>query len=133
MMSKTEASNSTVTDFALSEVCPIRDVLDRLGDRWSLLVLRELMSGTQRFSALRRLIPDISPRMLAQTVRQLERDGLVSRTAFATIPPRVDYAMTDLGRSFVASLQPLLAWVDRHHDDIRAARRAYVPPNYDGA
>lgn len=123
-----EVSNPEVTVWKLSEVCPIRDVLDRLGDRWSLLVLRELMAGTQRFSALRRLIPDISPRMLAQTVRQLERDGLVSRTAFATIPPRVDYAMTDLGRSFMQSLQPLLEWVGLHHEDVRAARRAYVPP-----
>jgi DNA-binding HxlR family transcriptional regulator len=81
----------------LVENCPIRDVLDRLGDRWTVLVLHELSAGTLRFSEIRKRIADISPRMLAQTLRHLEQDGLVSREVFPTVPPRVDYALTSLG------------------------------------
>jgi DNA-binding HxlR family transcriptional regulator len=109
--------------------CPVRDVLDRLGDRWSLLVLRELeLGGTVRFSVLRRSIDDISQRMLAQTLRRLEHDGLVSRTVYPSIPPRVDYALTPLGTSFLVPLGGLVAWAERNHEAVRAARKAYVPP-----
>lgn len=109
--------------------CPVRDVLDRLGDRWSLLVLRELeLGGTVRFSVLRKRIDDISQRMLAQTLRRLEHDGLVSRTVYPSIPPRVDYALTPLGTSFLVPLSGLVAWAERNHEAVRAARQAYVPP-----
>lgn len=110
------------------ERCPIRDVLDRIGDQWSVLVLYELDGGTRRFSALKLAIADISSRMLAQTLRRLEQDGLVSRLAHATIPPRVDYTLTPLGRSFLKPLTSMVRWADRHHADVREARRAYVPP-----
>src|SRR5574343_1888355 len=90
---------------SLVERCPIRDVLDRLSDRWTVLVLYELEKGLLRFSEFKKRIPDISPRMLAQTLRNLERDGLVSRTVYATVPPKVEYAMTDMGLSFFASIQ----------------------------
>src|SRR3954464_4500190 len=90
-----------------TEECPIRDVLDRIGDRWSVLILRTLEGGTMRFTVLRRAIPDISQRMLAQTLRRLETDGLISRTVYPTIPPRVDYALTPLGLSFMAPLDGL--------------------------
>ncbi|CAN5489842.1 helix-turn-helix domain-containing protein [soil metagenome] len=117
------------TDLAPGEQCPVRDVLDRLGDRWSVLILSELAPGEAvRFSELRRAIGDISPRMLSQTLRTLETDGLVKRTVFASVPPRVDYAMTALGDSFFEHLGPLIRWADRHHDQVRAARAAYVPP-----
>lgn len=115
------------------EPCPIRDVLDRIGDRWSLLVLHELMPGTKRFTVLKRDIGDISQRMLAQTLRRLEQDGLVSRTVHPVVPPRVDYALTPLGRSLLEPIQALVAWAKTHHDEIQAARAAYVPPPAPGA
>jgi len=112
-----------------SEGCPIRDVLDRIGDRWSILVLFTLdEAGTLRFSALKAEIGDISQRMLAQTVRRLEQDGLVSRTAYPTIPPRVDYALTPLGESFLKPMHALLAWAEQHHGAVREARKSYVAP-----
>lgn len=110
------------------EPCPIRDILDRIGDRWSLLVLSSLTDGARRFTELRRDIGDISQRMLAQTVRRLEQDGFLSRTVTPSVPQRVDYALTPLGRSFLEPLDALIDWADAHHDDIRAARAAYVPP-----
>ena len=112
-----------------AEACPIRDVLDRMGDRWSMLVLLMLQEGgTLRFSALKSRIEDISQRMLAQTLRRLEQDGLVSRAVYPTSPPRVDYALTPLGASFMQPMATLVAWADAHHDEVRAARKAYVPP-----
>jgi DNA-binding HxlR family transcriptional regulator len=111
-----------------AEKCPIRDVLDRIGDRWSLLLLLTLAPGTRRFTALKREIGDISQRMLAQTLRRLEQDGFVSRAVHPTVPPRVDYTLTPLGRSFLVPMKALIAWADENHDNVRAARRAYVPP-----
>jgi DNA-binding HxlR family transcriptional regulator len=112
-----------------TERCPIRDVLDRLGDRWSLLVLVVLHEqGSLRFSVLKREIGDISPRMLSQTLRRLEQDGMVSRTAYATVPPRVDYALTPLGVSFLQPMRQLLDWAQTHQTQVQAARQAYVPP-----
>ncbi|MFC3852126.1 winged helix-turn-helix transcriptional regulator [Salinispirillum marinum] len=113
---------------ALNRNCPIRDVLDRLGDRWTVLVLMTLGEQTLRFSALRREIEDISPRMLAQTLRHLEKDGLVSRQVYPTVPPRVEYRMTPLGHSFFDPLQHLIQWADEHHEQVRQAREAYVAP-----
>ena len=110
------------TKAELQQLCPIRDVLDRIGDRWSVLVLMELQGGTRRFSVLKRAIPDISQRMLAQTLRHLEADGLVTRTVYPTIPPRVDYALTDLGRSLLVPLDGLVAWAEAHHATIKQAR-----------
>jgi DNA-binding HxlR family transcriptional regulator len=114
-------------DLAVDEPCPIRDVLDRIGDRWSLLVLQNLATGTLRFTALRRSIGDISQRMLAQTLRRLEQDGLISRKVYPTTPPRVDYALTPLGQSLLQPIDALVDWAQTHHPAIRAARRAYVP------
>jgi DNA-binding HxlR family transcriptional regulator len=109
--------------------CPIRDVLERLGDRWSMLVLFVLQEhGSQRFSVLKREICDISQRMLSQTLRRLEQDGLVSRTAHATVPPRVDYELTPLGHSFLQPMRGLLDWAQNNHEQVRAARQVYLPP-----
>lgn len=113
----------------LAEKCPIRGVLDRLGDRWTVLVLIELGDGdTLRFTELKRRIEDISPRMLAQTLRHLEEDGLVRRTVHATVPPKVEYTLTPLGASFFERVQGLIAWADEHQPAVRAARAAYVAP-----
>jgi DNA-binding HxlR family transcriptional regulator len=105
--------------------CPVRDVLDRLGDAWSLLVLLKLREEPTRFNALKRSIGDISQRMLAVTLRHLERDGLVSRKVFPTNPPQVEYALTALGRSLVEPVDTLAGWASANHDAIRQARRSY--------
>jgi DNA-binding HxlR family transcriptional regulator len=108
--------------------CPIRDVLNRIGDRWSLLVLHELERGTLRFGELKKRIPDISQRMLAQTLRHLEQDGLVSREVFPSVPPRVEYTLTPLGVTLLDRMQGLFEWAVENHGAIRAARSAYVAP-----
>lgn len=95
------------------------------GDKWSLLVLSELMQGSQRFSELLQGVPDISQRMLTQTLRKHERGGLISRKVTPTSPPRVDYALTDLGRSLVVLLVPISDWASEHLAEIEAARDAY--------
>lgn len=108
--------------------CPVRDVLDVIGDRWSLLALTTLSSGTLRFTQLKRAIGDISQRMLAQTLRTLERDGYLSRKVYPTIPPKVEYTLTPLGRSLLGRLEPLIEWASANHSRVRKARKAYVPP-----
>jgi DNA-binding HxlR family transcriptional regulator len=108
--------------------CPVRDVLDFIGDRWSLLTLFSLSRGTLRFTELKRTIGDISQRMLAQTLRALERDGYISRTAYPTVPPKVEYSLTPMGTSLLAVIEPLVKWADRHHEQINRAREAYIPP-----
>lgn len=105
--------------------CPVRDVLDRVGDKWSTLVLVTLSGGPHRFSAALRAVPDISKRMLTQTLRDLERDGMVARTVFPTKPPSVEYRLTPLGETILEPLTALVRWADRHHAEIRAARQSY--------
>lgn len=114
------------SDHALE--CPIRDVLDRIGDRWSLLILATLSGGTMRFTVLKRAVGDISQRMLAQTLRILEQDGLITRKVYPSIPPKVEYTLTALGESLLERLMPLFHWANEHHGEINAARAAYVPP-----
>jgi DNA-binding HxlR family transcriptional regulator len=112
-----------------AEACPIRDVLDRIGDRWSMLILWTLAeAGTLRFSALKARIEDISQRMLAQTLRRLEQDGLLSRTVYPTNPPRVEYALTPLGKSLLDPVRELVRWARQNHRRVIDARRNYVPP-----
>jgi DNA-binding HxlR family transcriptional regulator len=108
-----------------TQTCAVRDVLDRLGDKWSLLVVELLGAGTQRFTELSRDVDGISQRMLTLTLRRLERDGLVHRTVHPVVPPRVDYELTSLGRSLLDAIAPLVAWARRHRDDIAAARADY--------
>ncbi|GAE86054.1 winged helix-turn-helix transcriptional regulator [Bacteroides reticulotermitis] len=91
--------------------CPIRDVLSRLGDKWSMLVLVTLhTNGTMRFSDIHRAIEDISQRMLTVTLRTLEADGLVERKVYAEVPPRVEYCLTDTGLSLIPHIQGLVDW-----------------------
>lgn len=111
------------------DLCPIRDVLDRIGDRWSMLLLCTLaQDGTLRFSALKARVQDISQRMLAQTLRRLEQDGLLSRTVYPTNPPRVEYALTPLGKSLLEPVTELVKWARHNHRRVLEARRTYVPP-----
>jgi DNA-binding HxlR family transcriptional regulator len=105
--------------------CPIRDVLDRVGDAWSVLTILELAKGPCRFNALRRVIEGISQRMLSVTLRQLERDGLVMRTVLPTAPPQVEYALTDRGQSLFRAIGALNEWAVENQPGIRASRRLY--------
>lgn len=105
--------------------CPVRDVLDRIGDKWSVLILMLLAREPKRFSALNKTVGDISKRMLTQTLRSLQRDGLVERTVYPTTPPMVDYRLTDLGLSVLEPLAGLTVWADQRHEDIRKARDAF--------
>jgi DNA-binding HxlR family transcriptional regulator len=105
--------------------CPVRDVLDSVGGKWTSLMMLALADGPQRFSQLRRFIPDISQRMLTQTLRDLQRDGYLTRTVYPTQPPSVEYALTELGFSFLALLRSLVQWSSQNHHAIRAARTVY--------
>ena len=105
--------------------CAVREVLDRIGDKWSVLVLHLLGTGKKRFSELRREIDGISQRMLTVTLRGLERDGLVSRTVFPVVPPRVDYELTEMGRSLSETMGALVDWAERHRPAIDTARVRY--------
>jgi DNA-binding HxlR family transcriptional regulator len=105
--------------------CPVRDVLDSVGGKWTSLMILGLADGPRRFSELRRFIPDISQRMLTQTLRDLQRDGYLTRTVYPTQPPSVEYRLTPLGQSFLALLRTLVQWSTENHTAIRAARTAY--------
>ena len=109
----------------VAEDCPAREVLDRVGDKWSVLVIVLLGQRTHRFNELHRAVEGISQRMLTLSLRGLQRDGLVSRTVYATVPARVDYELTDLGRTLLAPLAALYDWANTHRDDIQAARERH--------
>ncbi|WP_233559170.1 winged helix-turn-helix transcriptional regulator, partial [Micromonospora radicis] len=105
--------------------CGSRQVLDRIGDRWSVLVVLTLADGTRRYGELAQRIDGVSQKMLTQTLRGLERDGLVTRTVHATVPPRVDYALTDLARTLLPLLAGLESWATTHLPEVEAARTRY--------
>ena len=108
-----------------TQTCELRDLLDRLADKWSLLVVEMLGHGSRRFTELRRQIDGISQRMLTLTLRHLERDGLVIRTVHPVVPPRVDYELTPLGASLLDAVEPLVAWTRGHRGEIAVARSTY--------
>ena len=104
----------------------VRETLDRIGDKWSVLVIGVLAaSGPLRFIALHQRVPGISQRMLTLTLRHLERDGLLTRTAYAEVPPRVEYQLTPLGDSLRAVVTALAQWATDHDDEIKTARHAF--------
>src|ERR1700761_4924263 len=105
--------------------CVGRAVLDHLASRWGSLVLRQLTRGERRYSELRAAIGGISEKMLAQTLRELERDGLISRTSYPVVPPHVVYALTPLGHECASHIGTLLRWIETHVSDLAGARRAY--------
>jgi DNA-binding HxlR family transcriptional regulator len=102
----------------------IRHVLDRVGDKWSVLVVGTLEAGPRRYSELAWAIPGISQRMLTLTLQRLAQDGIVSRTSYPEVPPRVEYELTPLGRSLLKVVLDLAAWAVDHHDEIRRNRAA---------
>ena len=103
----------------------VNSVLARVGDKWSVLIIMLLGDGKLRFSEIKRMVGGISQRMLTLTLRGLERDGLVKRTIFPTIPPRVDYELTELGRSLRCAVVPLGNWAHEHVADIHGARETF--------
>lgn len=102
--------------------CSVRDVLDRIGDKWTTLILIVLAGGPRRFSEIHRIVPDISKRMLTQSLRVLERDGLATRHVFPTKPPSVEYRLSPLGVSVLSPLADLIDWAESNHAAIREAR-----------
>lgn len=111
------------------ESCPVRGVLDRIGDKWSTLMVLTLALRPHRFGELKRAIPDISQRMLTQTLRDLQRDGYVARKVFPTTPPAVEYSLTELGQSLMTPLSALVDWAVRTRDSVDAARAAFDREN----
>ncbi|WP_328610286.1 helix-turn-helix transcriptional regulator [Amycolatopsis sp. NBC_00345] len=102
-----------------------RETLDRIGDKWSVLAIGILSHGPLRFGALQQRVPGVSQRMLTLTLRHLERDGVVSRTVYAEVPPRVEYQLTPLGQSLRTIVHALAQWVTDHHEEIESARHRY--------
>ncbi len=113
--------------------CPVRDVLAHIGSKWSTLIVTTLGQRPHRFGELRRALDDISQRMLTQTLRDLQRDGLVSRHVYPTQPPSVEYRLTELGRSLLVPVSALIAWAECNHPNIRAARAAFDTGSADAA
>jgi DNA-binding HxlR family transcriptional regulator len=105
--------------------CASRTVLDRIGDKWSTLVVLTLLAGPLRFSHLRTQIGGVAPKVLTETLRRLERDGLVTRTAYPEIPPRVEYELTPLGRSLEEPVRAIATWAEHNVPRIERARAAY--------
>jgi DNA-binding HxlR family transcriptional regulator len=103
----------------------VNSVLARVGDKWSVLIITLLGNGKQRFNEIKRMVDGISQRMLTLTLRGLERDGLVKRTIYPTIPPRVEYELTELGRSLRCAVVPLGKWATEHVGDIHTARETF--------
>jgi DNA-binding HxlR family transcriptional regulator len=105
--------------------CPTRVVLDRIGDKWTVLVVTQLKAGPMRFSELRDGIGGVAPKVLTQTLRRLERDGILTRTIYPQVPPRVEYELTALGRSLIAPIDAVSEWAETHVGQITAARERF--------
>jgi len=105
--------------------CPVRNVLDRISGKWHTLLISALVDGPLRFGELKRALPDISQRMLTQSLRDLQRDGLIARRVYPTLPPSVDYRLTDLGRSLTEPLGALIRWAEAQAEAIAAARQDF--------
>jgi DNA-binding HxlR family transcriptional regulator len=109
----------------MAAACPTRQVVNRIGDRWSLLVLYALSRGTRRFSELRAEVDGVSQKMLTQTLRGLERDGLVDREVYPVVPPKVEYSLTVLGAGLATEIAAIRGWAYEHMDEIEAARAEF--------
>ncbi|MDX1995293.1 MAG: helix-turn-helix domain-containing protein [bacterium] len=110
---------------AYSSDCPVRQALDRLGGKWTTLIIGMLEDGPKRFSELRRGIHGISQKMLTQTLRSLERDGLIKRTLYPEVPPRVEYELTPLGETLCEPIAAIIRWTEAHIDEVTAAQVRY--------
>ncbi|MFJ6540218.1 winged helix-turn-helix transcriptional regulator [Streptomyces sp. NPDC091385] len=118
-------SHTDVSDQVSNEACPLTEVLDHVAGKWSIGILVAAAHGPVRFTELERAIAGISRRMLTLNLRKLERDGLLVRTVYPTVPPKVEYTLTPMARELHATLAGLVGWAERHRTDITAARAAY--------
>lgn len=110
--------------YSRTATCPVRNVLARISGKWAILILSILAeNGATRFGTLRKAIPDISPKMLAETLKNLETDGLIARKVYAEVPPKVEYSLTGLGRSLMPHLTGLIAWAVENYEPITSRRR----------
>ncbi|KJY42331.1 HxlR family transcriptional regulator [Streptomyces sp. NRRL B-1568] len=119
-----DADARAAYDAYLAE-CPARQLLARIGDKWVSLVVNALADGPRRYGDLARTLVSVSQKMLTQTLRNLERDGLIARTVTPSVPVRVDYALTPLGESLLPLMRAIKAWAEDHMDDVLAARAGY--------
>lgn len=115
-----------MADYADPSACPVRNVLDHLGDKWSVLIITALAHRPFRFGELRREIPDISQRMLTQTLRDLQADGLIEREVFPTTPPSVEYRLSPMGKSFLVPLSAMVDWAFANFPAIKEARAEFA-------
>jgi DNA-binding HxlR family transcriptional regulator len=122
---RTAPGNIRVSDIQSHDCRAVGDILARIGDKWSVLIISRLGEGPRRFNEIKRMIGGISQRMLTLTLRNLERDGLVNRTVTPMIPPRVDYELTELGRDLLSPVAALGEWAIRHQACIAAARAQF--------
>jgi DNA-binding HxlR family transcriptional regulator len=122
---QTSPGHSGVSDIHSTDCRAVSGILSRIGDKWSVLIVQRLGDGPRRFNEIKRIIGGISQRMLTLTLRNLERAGLVSRTVTPSVPPRVDYALTDLGRDLLIPVSALGAWAIQHTPCIEAARARF--------
>ena len=130
MLSMSEEANMYIERWnsapeGIASDCPVRGVLDKISDKWSMLLVMTLASGPKRFNQLRREVPDISQKMLTQTLRDLQRDGMVARKVFDTKPPSVEYRLTPLGASIIVPFGHLIRWAGDNHPRIDQARVEY--------
>jgi len=124
----TELTHSRVTACLSPEPgnpCPVRSILERVGDKWATQIVSQLAQGPVRFNDLKRQVDGISQRMLTETLRKLERDGLLTRTVYPTIPPKVEYTLTPLGQTLVPIIYQLVEWAKTNSQDIKNARERY--------
>jgi DNA-binding HxlR family transcriptional regulator len=105
--------------------CPTRQVLDLIADKWTVLIIRRLADGTLRFAQLRRSVDGISQKVLTNILRSLERDGIVTRRIYASVPPKVEYSLTDLGRSLCDLVEGICCWAEANIERVQAAREVY--------
>ena len=115
----------TATPNVYRSICPSRQVLKRVGDKWTVLIIGILERGTIRFGSLRREVEGISQKMLTQTLRSLERDGLIKRKIFAEVPVRVEYSLTEMGNSLIPVLKPLIQWSEANLVEIEEAQQKF--------
>lgn len=107
------------------QYCPTRMALDRIADKWTVLIVGQLSTGVHRFGELRRVIEGISPKILTQKLRELERDGLITRKVYASIPPKVEYSLTPLGQTLIGLLDAIRIWAESHIETVLVAQSAY--------
>jgi DNA-binding HxlR family transcriptional regulator len=125
VVAQRQARRGAETYNVFMATCPTRRVLDIVADKWTTLVISALSHGTRRFQQLRREVDGVTQKMLTQTLRELERDGLVSRRAYATVPPHVEYSLTPLGRTLTGPLWAVKEWAEAHVEEIEVARAAW--------